>query len=84
MVNKTLCQPPYLGCSAKEAQAVAFDSLDESSYFWLKDYCQKKLAMKSCEGQIDYFGKKDITLHVDIIFTMVNMKLHKNIYFTSM
>ena len=35
------------------------------------------------QGQIDYFGKKGMTLHVDIIVTMVNMKLQKNIYFTS-
>ena len=58
-----------------KAKAFAFDSLDEASCFWLKDYCQKILPMKFCEGPIDYFGKKGMTLHVDIIFTMVNMKL---------
>ena len=68
----------------KKAKAFAFDSLDEASCFWLKDYCQKILPMKFREGQIDYFGKKGMTLHVDIIFTMLNMKLQKNIYFTSM
>ena len=59
-------------------------ALDEASCFLLKDYCQKILPMKFREGQIDYFGKKGMALHVDIIFTMVNMKLQKNIYFTSM
>ena len=68
----------------KKAKAFAFNSLDEASCFWLKDYCQKILPMKFREGQIDYFGKKGMTLHVDIIFTMLNMKLQKNIYFTSM
>ena len=40
--------------------------------------------MAFCEGQIDYFGKKGMILHVDIIFAMVNMTLQKNIYFTIM
>ena len=57
----------------KKAKAFAFDSLDEASCFWLKDYCQKILPVKFCEGQTDYFGKKGMTLHVDIIFTIVNM-----------
>ena len=58
--------------------------MDEVSYFWLKDYCQKILPMAFCEGQIDYFGKKGMILHVDIIFAMVNMTLQKNIHFTIM
>ena len=63
----------------KKAKAFAFDSLDEASCFWLKHYCQKILPMTFREGPIDYFGKKGMTLYVDIIFTMVNMKLQKNI-----
>ena len=67
----------------KNAKTFAFDRLDEASCFWLKDYCQKILPVKFCEGQTDYFGKKGMTLHVDIIFTIVNMKLQKYIYFTN-
>ena len=66
--------------SQKNTKAFVFDSLDEASCLWLKDYCQKILPMKFDEGQINYFGKKGMTLHVDIIVTMVNMKLQKNIY----
>ena len=52
----------------KQAKAMAINLLDEETAFWVKDYCQKILSSKFCEGQKEYFGKKGMTLHVDVIF----------------
>ena len=53
-----------------KVKTFAFDVSYEARCFWLRGYRQKILPVKFCDGQIDYFGKKDMTLHVDIIFTM--------------
>ena len=56
----------------KLAKTNAFELLSESTAFWLKDYCQKILPAKYQEGQKEYFGKKGMTLHVDVFFLMEN------------
>ena len=67
----------------KQAKAMAIHLLDEESAFWLRDYCQKVLPPKFCEGQKEYFGKKGMTLLVDVIFFLdSNVDLQKNVYFT--
>ena len=67
----------------KQAKAMAIHLLDEESAFWLRDYCQKVLPPKFCEGQKEYFGKKGMTLLVDVIFFLdSNGDLQKNVYFT--
>ena len=66
------------GAQRQKAKAFAFDSLDGASCFWLKNYCQKIPPMKYRVGRIEYFGKKRRTPHVDIVFSMVNMKLQKD------
>ena len=47
----------------KLAKNNAFELLNESTAFWLEDYCQKILPAKYREGQKEHFGKKrhDIT-----------------------
>ena len=58
--------------------------LEEESAFWRKDYCQKGLPSKFHEGQTEYFGKKAVTLHVDVIFFLDSYgDLQKNVYFTT-
>ena len=47
---------------------MSFQSIDEKAAFWLKDYCQKVIQTKYRKGQKEYFGKKDISLHVDILY----------------
>ena len=61
----------------QKAKAYAFSCLekDETALFWLKDYCQKVTPMKFREGQVDYFGKKGMSLHVDVLQTALSRSL---------
>ena len=61
----------------------AFELLDEKTGFWLEDFCQNILPTKSREGQKEYFEKKGMALHVDVIFTKENDQLKKRVYFTA-
>ena len=66
----------------KQAKAMAINLLHEELASWLKDYCQKVLPSKFCKGQKEYFGKKGMTFHVDVIFFLdSNGELQKNVYF---
>ena len=68
----------------QKAKHEAFNKLGENTAFWLKDFCQKILPMRYREVQRDYFGKKGISLHVDIFFTKDKEKEmpRKSIYLT--
>ena len=67
----------------KQAKAMAINLLDEEYTFWLED-CQKVLPSKFGQGQKEYFGKKGMTLHVDVIFFLdSNGDLQKNVYPTT-
>ena len=68
----------------KKAKPYCFDQLDNSSGFWLKDFCQTLLPKKFREAQNDYFGKTGMSLHVDIFFTSHEGELQKHVYFTSL
>ena len=57
--------------------------LNESTAFWLEDYCQKILPAKYREGQKEHFGKKGMALHVDVFFLKENGQLRKKVYFTA-
>ena len=52
-----------------KAKVPAFEQLDSSTAFWLKDYAQKVLPAKYRETQKDYFGKKGMTLHIDVVIS---------------
>ena len=65
------------------AKTKIFELLDKKTGFWLKDFCQKILPAKFGEGQKEDFGKKGMTLHVDVIFTKENDQLKKKVYFTA-
>ena len=69
----------------KKAKIDAFKLLDKETGFWLKDFCQKILPAKFREGQKQYFGKKGMSLHVDIFFLKKDegTNLKKHIYFTA-
>ena len=67
----------------KLAKLDAFQKLDEKTGFWLKDFCQKILPAKYREGQKEYFGKKGMSLHVDVFFLKEGEQLRKKVYFTA-
>ena len=56
----------------KLAKTRAFELLDEKTRFWLKNFCQNILPAKSRKVQKEYFEKKGMTLHVDVMFTKEN------------
>ena len=65
--TKTYINHQVRDAQQKLAKVMAFWSIDEETVFWLKDYCQKVLPTKYNEGQKEYFGKKGMSLFVDIL-----------------
>ena len=51
--------------------------------FWLKDFIQKVLPIKLKEGQKEYFGKKGMSLHIDVFFAKQNGNIRKRVYYSS-
>ena len=66
----------------RQAKAYCFDRLDAETGFWLKDFAQKILPMRFREGQREYFGKKGMSLHIDVLFRKQNESLLKYVYLT--
>ena len=52
----------------RQAKSFCFNHLDDTTAFWLKDFAQKVLPQSYREGQKEYFGKKGMTLHIDVFF----------------
>ena len=57
--------------------------------FWLKDYFSQKVLLPVLptqyrEGQKSYFGKKGMSLHVDVFFHKYQNQVFKKTYFTAM
>ena len=75
----------HLMCDAKQkkTKSFSFDQLDSETCFWLKDFSQKIFPMKFREGQREYFGKKGMSLHVDVFFLKKNNHLLKRLYLSS-
>ena len=67
----------------KKAKTAALQEIDDETTFWLKDFCQKILPVKFREGQRDYFGKKGMSLHVDVFFVKKNGQIIKHVYLTA-
>ena len=61
----------------KKAKSDVFNDLDKSSAFWLRDFAQKVLPVKFREGQREYFGKRGISLHVDVFFVKKDSQVGK-------
>ena len=66
----------------KKAKEYAFANLKENTAFWLRDFCQNVLPKKFRESQQDYYGKKGISLHVDVFLMKQQNLLKKHVYFT--
>ena len=66
----------------KKAKSESFSLLNDESCFWLKDYAQKILPLKFCEGHKDYFGKKGMSMHIDAFFLKKGLDVSKQVYLT--
>ena len=56
----------------RKAKTFCFDNLNEKTGFWLKDFAQKVLPVRYREGQREYFGKKGMSLHIDVFFSEIS------------
>ena len=66
-----------------EAKKYAFSQLDENTRLWLSDWAQKVIPVLFREGQREYFGKRGMSLHIDLLFRKVDNILSKNVYHTA-
>ena len=66
----------------KKAKSESFSLLNDESCFWLKDYAEKMLPFKLREGQKDYFGKKGMSMHIDVFFLKKGVHISKRVYLT--
>ena len=57
------------GVQQEKAKLYAISQLDPSCGFWLSDWAQKVIPSMFREGQRDYFGKKGMSVHVDVLLT---------------
>ena len=71
------------GVKQEKAKAFAVQNISEHTGFWLSDWAQKILPSKYRENQCEYFGKKGMSLNVDVLFTHSN-DLMKHTYFTAL
>eukprot|EP00111_Clytia_hemisphaerica_P010078 TCONS_00029465-protein len=68
----------------RKAKVWCMENLSPNTAFWLKDFCQKILPSQFREGQQNYFGKKGMSLHVDVFFKKEGHQLKKSVYFTAL
>ena len=80
---KTYIKHQVRDAQQKLAKVLVFQSIDEETVFWLKDYCQKVLPIKYREGQKGYSGKKGMSLHVDVLCMKKDGVSVKKVYFTA-
>ena len=67
----------------QKAKTYCFDRLEDDSAIWLKNVCQKILPVRFREGQKEYFGKKEMSLHAHIFLTKSSDgSLQKKTFFT--
>ena len=66
----------------KKAKSQCFNKLNEETCFWLKDFCQKIIPVRFREGQKEYFGKKGMSMHVDVFFIKDGDAVKKQVFFT--
>ena len=67
----------------RQAKSYCFNRLDSKTALWIKDFAQKVLPQNYREGQKEYFGKKGMSLHIDVFFRMDGDDLQKHTYFTA-
>ena len=66
----------------RKAKKAVLENLDNGPVFWLRDFTQKILPCQFWEGQKQYFGKKGISLYVDVMLVKEKMIVKKYVYHT--
>ena len=66
----------------KQAKIYCFEQISNTTAFWLRDYSQKVLPRSYREGTRSYFGKKGMSMHMDIFYTKQMEELVKQVYVT--
>ena len=67
----------------KQAKIYCFEQVSQEVAFWLRDYSQKVLPRSYREGQKSYYGKKGMSMHIDIFYTkQPDDELLKQVYYT--
>ena len=73
-------------CATGKAKVHAMQLLSATTRFWISDWAQKILPLKYVyrEGQKECFGKKGMSLHVNVLLQKYeDGQLRKVVYFTS-
>lgn len=65
-----------------KAKIFAVSELSFKTALWIKDWAQKIIPVKFRESQKDYFGKKGMSLHIDVLIFKNGDRLEKQVYFT--
>lgn len=72
------------GVQQDKSKQVIMSQLNSNSALLLSDWAMKVLPQAHREKMDDWFGKKGISLHVDVLFYMdINHNLKKKTYFTA-
>ena len=73
------------GVQQEKAKLCAISQLDPLCGFWLSDWAQKVIPSMFREGQRDYFVKKGMFVHVNVLLTkaVASSELIKSVYFTT-
>ena len=66
-----------------KAKIDAIELLSDTTGLWIRDYCQKVLPLPFRESQSSYFGKKGMTVHVDVFLTKSANGIKKKTYFST-
>lgn len=64
------------------SKSLGFSSMSETTFLWIRDWSQKVLPMRFRECQAEYFGKKGMSVHVDVFFRKVEDKIEKYVFLT--
>ena len=72
------------GVQQEKAKTLAMNQLSQTKGFWLSDWAQKILPIRYRKGQNEYFGKKGMSLRIDVLLQKQQTgTLQKDVYFTA-
>ena len=73
------------GVKQNQAKQYAMTQISSLCGFWICDWAQKVIPSKFRESQHDYYAKKGMSLHVDVLILKTNNdEIRKYTYFTTL